>query len=427
MLVFNPEVVKNNFQSLFSNTGLVKIESASDSAGNDMTAEERKLLDNHPYGIFTGMKKGKLRWFTYLPDETKPDGRRQVQRNTEIEIKRIIIDYWKDKQAQEQVPTFRQCFKDWNDHKLEVQKISKATWTRNDYAFKRYCGDIADKDIRTFTDGFLLDWLEMQVPRYELTAKAFGNLKSLIRGVFKYARRKELTTLDIEAVLRSEDVTELKFKKVKKADYQEVYDESETPKLLDYLVNHLDSTNLCILLMTVAGLRVGEAVTLKNSDIGDIGVDVRRTQTEYRAADGKKVYGVKDFPKSEAGWRTVAVPNDYLWILDKIRLMNPFDPNGFVFLQRDGSKRINTSSVRTRLNTINKKLGIYPKSTHKLRKTYGTILLDNNVDRDFVKQQMGHSDISLTENVYHRNRKTLERKQQIVSAIPDFCRTNTAI
>jgi integrase len=419
--------IQKNFQSLFSDSGLVNIDLASDSAELEMTAEERKILKEHPYEIFTSMKKGKVRWFTYLPDETDPKGRKQKQRNTEKEIKQLIIDYWKDKQGREQVPTFIRCFGDWNDHKLEIQKISKATWTRNNYAFRRYCGDIADKDMRTFTDGYLLDWLEMQVPRHEMTAKAFGNLKSLIRGVFKYARRKELTTLDIEAVLRSEDVAELKFKKVKKSDCQEVYDESETPVLIDYLINHLDSTNLCILLMTVTGLRVGEAVTLKNSDIGDIYVNVRRTQTEYRDADGNKVYGVKDFPKSEAGWRSVAVPGDYLWILDKIRRLNPFNPDGFVFLQRDGSKRINTSSVRTRLNTINKKLGIYPKSTHKLRKTYGTILLDNNVDRDFVKQQMGHSDISLTENVYHRNRKTLERKQQIVSAIPDFCRTNNAI
>ena len=78
------------------------------------------------------------------------------------------------------------------------------------------------------------------------------------------------------------------------------------------------------------------------------------------------------------------------------------------------------SSVRTRLNIITAKLGITHKSPHKIRKTYGSILLDNNMDREFVKTQMGHSQISMTENVYHRNRRDFEKKQNMISQIPDF-------
>lgn len=50
----------------------------------------------------------------------------------------------------------------------------------------------------------------------------------------------------------------------------------------------------------------------------------------------------------------------------------------------------------------------------------GSILLDNNLDREFVKTQMGHSQISMTENVYHRNRRDIEKKQNMISQIPDF-------
>ena len=52
--------IQKNIQSLFSDSGLVKIDLASDSAELDMTAEERKLLKEHPYEIFTSMKKGLL-------------------------------------------------------------------------------------------------------------------------------------------------------------------------------------------------------------------------------------------------------------------------------------------------------------------------------------------------------------------------------
>jgi len=33
---------------------------------------------------------------------------------------------------------------------------------------------------------------------------------------------------------------------------------------------------------------------------------------------------------------------------------------------------------------------------------------------------MGHSEIKTSENNYHRNRKSFDRKQQILDAIPEF-------
>ncbi|MBD5530240.1 MAG: tyrosine-type recombinase/integrase [Lachnospiraceae bacterium] len=66
------------------------------------------------------------------------------------------------------------------------------------------------------------------------------------------------------------------------------------------------------------------------------------------------------------------------------------------------------------------KLGIYKKSPHKLHKTYGSILLDHNIDNRMIVEQMGHTDISCTENPYHRNRRNLDAKSQILSSIPEL-------
>ena len=65
-------------------------------------------------------------------------------------------------------------------------------------------------------------------------------------------------------------------------------------------------------------------------------------------------------------------------------------------------------------------MGIVPKSPHKARKTYGTILLDNNIDQRLITELMGHTNISCTENHYHRNRKSMERKSDLVSGIPEL-------
>ena len=58
--------------------------------------------------------------------------------------------------------------------------------------------------------------------------------------------------------------------------------------------------------------------------------------------------------------------------------------------------RITTNSLRRRQELNCKRLGFYQKSPHKGRKTYGSILLDNNLDSNMIMQQMGHTDISTT-------------------------------
>ena len=144
---------------------------------------------------------------------------------------------------------------------------------------------------------------------------------------------------------------------------------------------------------------------------------IRRTETRYMGEDGKYVYSVKEFPKSEAGVRTVVIPEDYAWLCSKIRLLNPFGE--YIFVE-DSGKRMTTNCIRRRQEKNCKKLGLYRKFPHKIRKNYGTILLDHNVDNRLIMEQTGHTDIFCTENHYHRNRRSLDAKSQIISSIPEF-------
>lgn len=77
-----------------------------------------------------------------------------------------------------------------------------------------------------------------------------------------------------------------------------------------------------------------------------------------------------------------------------------------------------TASENGRKNC--KKLGIYAKPPHKIRKIYGTILLDNNVDKHFIVGQMGYADIFAMENHYHKNRRNIGNKSDILSSIMNF-------
>ena len=265
-----------------------------------------------------------------------------------------------------------------------------------------------------------IDFLEEQISKNNLTSKGFSNLKSITRGFLKRASANNLIAYTAEDVFNRLDLTDTTFKKTVKEDYEEVYNEEEMDKIMDYLISHPEPANLGICLMFISGLRVGELVALKNEDLDDLAIKVRRTETRYKDDNGTTIYGIKDFPKTVAGVRTIPIPQDYTWLIKRIRHLNPFGE--YVFLNRKG-RRMTANSIRTRLRTICKNLNIYPKSPHKIRKTYGTILLDNNIDNRMIIGLMGHTDILCTETHYHRNRKSIEVKQQILSRIPEF-RTN---
>ena len=91
--------------------------------------------------------------------------------------------------------------------------------------------------------------------------------------------------------------------------------------------------------------------------------------------------------------------------------------NGTYLFERNG-KRIRGNTFNKRLSQICKKLNIPHRTMHKIRKTYGTTLIDSNVDEGFITEQMGHSDISTTKKLYYFSNKTTKNKEkQIENAI----------
>lgn len=375
--------------------------------------ERKKYLEMHPFSIWED-KQGT--WHTYLPDKEK--GRIHKKRKTEKEIQNIVIDYWK---CESDNPTIDDVFNEWNDRRLELQKISASTHQRNKQYYNRHYDKFGKYKIKNIAEEDIIDFLEEQIPRFNLTAKAFSNIKGITKGFLKRAKKRKLINWNIEEALYDLDVSEVDFHKQIKEDYEEVFDEEEMEKIINYLVNNLDTQNIGILLMFVTGIRVGELAALKHEVFEENFFKIRRTETNYKV-DGKTVYEIKEFPKSEAGVRDVVIPQDYMWLYGKIKTLNPFGE--YIFVNKLG-KRMTTNCFRARLRRICEKLNIYKKSPHKIRKTYGTILLDNNVDQRFVLGQMGHSNVKVTENHYHRNRRSIDKKVEVVSNIPDFFKIDT--
>ena len=78
---------------------------------------------------------------------------------------------------------------------------------------------------------------------------------------------------------------------------------------------------------------------------------------------------------------------------------------------------ITQANVQYKLYRACKKLGLTERSPHKWRKTYISTLLNNGVDPDFVRNQVGHKDLQTTFNSYSYSTTRTEKQVAVLENI----------
>lgn len=398
----NTNIINDDILQYALSNGIINIEDIQEKIE---MRERQRLLEKHPYSIWHG-NDGK--WHTYLPDEQR--GRIPKRRNSINEIENIIIEYWKDK---EENPTISEVFKEWSLKKLNRKDISNATYDRYQRQFDECFELIKDTKIKNITEEDIEDFMINSIREKELTQKGFSNFRTLVFGVFKYAKKKKYISFNIKQVIDDIDFPRNIFRKEVKSDDELVFMENELPLIMRYITDNLDIINIGLLIMFKSGLRVGELSALKYEDVSNDNktIHVSRTEICYEE-NGKNIYTVRDFPKTQAGIRDVSFPQKYSSYLQKAK-----NTSSGKFLFEINGERVKTYQFRNRLKTICKRLKIKNKSPHKVRKTYATILIDNGVGESTIISQMGHTDINTTKTFYYKNRKDNSQKQNIIDSV----------
>lgn len=96
-----------------------------------------------------------------------------------------------------------------------------------------------------------------------------------------------MIVFNVEEIFQDIDISETKFKKLIKEDYEEMFSEDEIPVIINYLENNPDLMNLGIMLMFVNGIRDGEVVGLKHNDFESNTFKIRRTETRFKNENGE--------------------------------------------------------------------------------------------------------------------------------------------
>ena len=373
--------------------------------------KREQYLEKHNHNVWQA-NDGK--WKTYLDDENSPRGYTLKVRTTEKAIQDLIVKYYKDKELD---PYIDQVFEEWNNRRLFLGEILKQSFNRYLNEFKRFFPKdclLRQKKFRQITENDIETFIKTTIHEKELTTKVYSGLRTIIRGVFKYGKSQHLTDISITAFFGDLELSRRAFARKSIDKESEVFNENEIIVVKSYLQERRTIRDLGILLAFETGLRVGELSSLKKEDIckNRKCIHIQRTEITYKDPETKKrICEVRDFPKTEAGDRHLIIPNSAMLILDEILALN----SDSEYLFSEHGKRIRSNAFNRRLTRVCDDLKIKHRSMHKIRKTYGTTLIDAGVDESTVAEQMGHKDIATTKRYYYRSNKNDNTKFEQIS------------
>lgn len=245
--------------------------------------------------------------------------------------------------------------------------------------------------------------------------------------------KKKLETLSNQTVLHHhrllrkalQDAMQWQLIKNNPADYMEspktkrykakVLDVDEIKKLLEALEG--DRLEVPITLMLFLGLRRGELLALKWSDIDYKNKTITIQRNLVRAGEDGTELIIKD-PKTEESIRTIPISDNVLALLkkqelkqkeNKLKLGPYYKDSDFVFTTEEG-ELINPASFSRMFGDFLKKHNLKKIRLHDLRHTNATLMLKSNIPTKIASQRLGHSNVSTTLDLYSHVLKDMERE-----------------
>jgi integrase len=284
-------------------------------------------------------------------------------------------------EKEEKGATFEEVAKDW--FALASSDVEPLTAYRYECFLKRavdWFGDWYIKDITALD----IEHQLLIMADQDYTTKTIKNQLSVIRLIFKYATPK--------CKLPFDPALSVTMPRGRKSQIRNALTEEEQ-RIVNNSVDVPEGLFAYTLLYT--GLRRGEAIALKWDHIDFENKKI--TVTDNVVFLNNKAVITK--PKTAAGIREVVLLD---CLAEKLRPLMPADRSEFVF----SGKTLHGGSYYPKAWKRYKKATGLNITPHQLRHTYATILFEAGIDVKDAQGLMGHSDISVTQNIYTHIRKS---------------------
>ena len=154
--------------------------------------------------------------------------------------------------------------------------------------------------------------------------------------------------------------------------------------------------NNFIKLMASTGMRPGEIVALKWSDIDFVKKTIDVIKTRIRSKKNEKVKDGKT--KTEASDRNVDMLNVAEQALLSQKLLTA--ESEYVFLNKSGNPFYTHDIIGVNFQKILKKSGVPARPLYNLRHTFASQMISKGADIVWVSKTLGHKNVSITLTVY---------------------------
>lgn len=325
--------------------------------------------------------------------------------------------------------TFNAVCDDWEGHYISSLAAKESSLRARRIALKHIRNEFGEIPIQKISKKEYQDTIDKLAKKF--SANYISSIHSSANMVFSYAKEnkliKELPTEDIKLPKKKKTVEELE-----KGDaIQDKFLEKE--ELEEFLLiakkEGLEGDLLTFTMLAYTGLRVGELVSLKWSDIDFQNRTLTVFRTYYNPTNNKLKYLLQT-PKTESSHRTIKIDVVVIELLnahkeeqDKVKTDNgPFyHDEGFIFTTNEGyPKTIKAIAIRLQRLlkiTINKmekkKKEVLLKkeiTPHSFRHTHTSLLIEAGVHIKEIQERLGHSDINTTMDIYAHMTKNMKKE-----------------
>ncbi len=352
--------------------------------------------DNKNGSVFFDKKSKKWRCAYYIFDKyTMKEKRKYKSFLTEKEAKNFLtnVQYQKgnDLFIQDNGIQLSKLMREIAKRKLDMNLIGERTYTRIDGTIRTIeKSELASKNILDIKTNDIQEYLG-SLTNY--SNSCIKKIKEQFSQAFREAINKGYITKDPMYGVILPKSRKLP-REVRALTIEEQQD------LTNYLLNvpiSDEHNKLIYLIQMYLGLRIGETLALKSTDI-NLHKNLISVNKTLSTDINRKII-LKPLTKSIAGIRNVPIP---AFIRDEI--INQMkratgNKDNLLFLNSKGNF-LRPNTVNNHLKKILKKMGITGITNHSLRHTYATRCIEAGMRAVALQRLMGHTDVSITLNTY---------------------------
>ncbi len=317
--------------------------------------------------------------------------------------------------------TFDNLSKEWEKHYSVDAKISSVRARRK--ALKHAINEFGDKAIQSITKHEYQSFIDKISGKFSVNY--VSSIHTSSNMVFEYAQSvnliKDIPSDKIKLPRKKKTIEDIENEKIQ----DKFFEKDELEEFLLLAKNEgLEGDLLTFTLLAYTGLRIGELVALKWSDIDFEAHTLRVSKTYYNPNNNKKKYQLLT-PKTEKSIRTITIDEIVVNLLldhqeEQKRIIQDNAPfyhdEGFIFTGNEGYPKV-IKAIALRMERLLKMMNEGKEehekkhlTLHSFRHTHTSLLIEANVHIKEIQERLGHSDINTTMDIYAHMTKDIKKE-----------------